>query len=681
VRGIRGSALAATALMVVSLGMSFNVNASGASPYLPLNLSPEIERKVERVLILAGQPVLTRPVPIAKIMLALPKARKFDPTLCAQVEGYLNRYFRTSGITHVSGEVAAATHSTMTLPNERGERVDSPADGSAVAFYRPSDYLLLTAGGVAYGGTDGRLNPAGTMVSVGDEYAQLDFGYRDHWLSPLTDSSMLQSTEAPTMPSVTLSNQTPISGLGLQYELFLARMSYTNQIVYRNALTAGYPLLAGIHLGLEPVSGWAISGNGTWQFGGGARPESFSGFISSIFGKTKLATVDGVTDTDSRFANRTLSITSAYTFPAPRPFEAYVEYAARDTLHGNPLRFHQTSLSAGVHFPELFKRFDLTFEASEWQNNWYTDYVWLEGMTENGYVTGNWGADWRVPDDAVGAQTEMVQLGWSLQSGDEINLRFRTLQNQSYSASAGYVGADYRRADMITLEYAQPRDGYTRGLQLDFGRDVYGGGYARLAAFLRLDGGSHEAESAHTDSDTDSDTESASDDEALESRLERFVDIGVSGGRLGLDYGGFSAAQEAASPQYRNVISPHLGIGVRKQVSANQDLGVRAELDDFNSAAMLGLRIIDYRYRVTQNLALGAFVGFARYAGPTPAQGYYEGAGLQWRDLWPHWDISLDARLFDHLQRDKVLSTDPQNGDPVEWYTMLAPTLYLSRRF
>jgi hypothetical protein len=428
---------------------------------------------------------------------------------------------------------------------------------------------------------------------------------------------------------------------------------------------------------LEPVSGWAISGNGTWQFGGGARPESFSGFVGSIFGKTKLTTVGDVTNTDSRYANRTISITSAYTFPAPKPFETYVEYAARDTLHGNPIRYHQTSLSAGIHFPELFKRFDLTFEAAEWQNNWYTDYVWLEGMTQNGYVTGNWGADWRVSGDAVGAQTQMAQLGWALQSGDEINLRFRTLQNQPYAASVGFPTVDYRRADMMTLEYAQPRDGYTRGLQLDFGRDVYGGGYARLAAFLRLDGGSHESARDYSDGEADEDI----DEDGEHARVERFVDLGVSGGRLGLDYGGFSAAQEAAAPQYRNVISPHLGIGVRKQVSANQDLGVRAELDDFNSAAMLGLRIIDYRYRVTRKLAFGAFFGFARYAGPTPAQGYYEGAGLQWRDLWPHWDISLDARLFDHLQRDKILPSDPQNNDPVEWYTMLAPSLYLSRRF
>jgi hypothetical protein len=664
------------------LGASSSAGASGVSPYLPLNLSPEIERKIERVLILGGQPVLTRPVSVDKVMLALPKARRLDRVLCAEVERYLDRYFRSSGVTHASAEVAAATHSTMTLPNERGERADAPVDGSVAAFYRPGDYVLLTAGAVAYGGTDGRINPAGTMASLGNQYLQLDAGYRDHWLSPLSDSSMLISTEAPTLPSVTLSNQRPMTALGLEYEIFLARMSYTNQIVWDDKLTAGYPRLGGIHLGIQPVDGWAISGNGTWQFGGGGRPGSLSEFFDSIFKRTALPTSAGQANTDTRYANRQVSITSAYTFPAPEPFVAYVEYAARDTLHGNLFRFTDAALSAGVHFPQFFKRFDLTLEASEWQNSWYTDYVWLEGMTVNGYVTGNWGADWRDFGDSIGAQTEMAQLGWELRSGDEINLRYRTLQNQGYSASLGFPGVDYRRANMLTAEYAQPCDGYTRGLQLDVGSDVNGKGFARLAAFVRLDGGNQDRVAATVDDDDAQQARDAQDIEeaAAAGKLERFVDFGASGGRLGLDLGGFSAAEEAATPQYRTVISPHLGVGVRRAITENADLGVRAEFDDFHGA-LVGLRVLDYRYRLDQHFALGGFFGFVRYAGPTPAMGYYEGAGMQWRDLWPHWDLSLDARIFDHVQRNKLLPSDPQNGDPVEWYTMQAPTLYLSRRF
>jgi hypothetical protein len=678
VRGARCGVWAATLLIIIGFGASARALASGASPYLPLNLSPEIERKVERVLILAGHPVLTRPIPIARIMVALPAAQRLDPVLCRQVQRYLDRYFTSAGLSHASAQVAAANHDTMTLPNERGERVDAPWDASAEVFYRPYDHILLTAGFAGYGGTKGRVTADGSMISVGDQYAQLDVGYRNHWFSPLTDSSMLISTEAPTMPSFTLSSQAPIGGLGFQYELFIARMSKTNQIVYKNQLNSGSPNLAGAHLGIEPVSGWALSANATWQYGGGGRPRSLGTFIKNLFSRTNLSTTPGAGLTDTRFANRTVSITSAYTFPTPQPFEAYVEYGARDTLHGSRLRFHNTSLSAGVHFPELFKHFDLTLEASEWQNLWYTDYVWLEGLTENGDVIGNWGADLRNFGDAVGAQTEMAQLGWTLRSGDELNLRFRTLQNQPYSAALGFATVNYRRAGMLTLEYAQPANGYTRGLQLDLGRDVYGKNYGRLAAFLRFDGGKETKDNSYGDSD-DNDQRDDEDDRRY-ARFERFVDLGVSGGRLQLSLGGFSAAQEAAAPATRNVMSPHLGIGVRHPVTQHQDLGIRAEFDDFR-ATMLALRIIDYRYRLARHLAVGAFFGFARYSAPTPAQGYYEGAGIQWRDLFPHWDLSLEARYFDHLQRDKVLPSDPQNGDPVEWYNLFAPTLSISRRF
>ena len=47
---------------------------AGVSPYLPLNLEPEIESQIERVLILGNQPVMTRPIAAATVLKALPKA-------------------------------------------------------------------------------------------------------------------------------------------------------------------------------------------------------------------------------------------------------------------------------------------------------------------------------------------------------------------------------------------------------------------------------------------------------------------------------------------------------------------------------------------------------------------------------------------------------------------------------
>src|ERR1019366_260939 len=136
---------------------------------------------------------------------------------------------------------------------------------------------------------------------------------------------------------LTLSNQQPIGSLGLQYQFFVAEMSYSKHILWNGVDTAGHPRMAGLHLGIEPVDGWAISGNSVWQFGGGGRPGSFKDFLNNFFKSTNF--------------------------------------------HGEFYRFRETDLSAGLHFPEFLDRFDLTLEASEWENAWYTDYVWLDGMT------------------------------------------------------------------------------------------------------------------------------------------------------------------------------------------------------------------------------------------------------------------------------------------------------------
>lgn len=488
------------------------------------------------------------------------------------------------------------------------------------------------------------------------------------------------------MPSLTLSNQMPIGGVGFEYQLFLARMSYSRDILWQGHYTEGDPRLFGMHFGFTPLAAWSIGANALYQYGGGARPSSLRELFSSLFQRTAL-TGPSASATDSRFANRSISITSAYVFPGATPVRTYVEYAARDTFHGEPYRFHETALSAGVHVPQFLQRFDLTLELSEWQNGWFSDYVWQSGLTEDGDVIGAWGGDWRLFPLADGALSAMAQVGVTLDSGNLINVRLRVLQNADYGGTAdaflrqhGYPA--YKLANIATLEYAQPRDGYTRGATLDAGRDEFGSAIVRLGAFVRFDGGDQGGAGRGSESDDSEDDTGAAD--SVPRGLERFVDLGVSGGRLGLDLGGFSVANETAPLHYSSVLSPHVGVGLRGAVSTHNDVGVRAEFDDFKGL-MVGLRLIDYRYRFNQHLALGAFFGFARYSGPTPAQGMYLGAGLQWLNLWHQWDLSLEDRYFDAVQRDKVLPSDQAalqaTNDPIEWYTMQAPTLYLSRRF
>jgi hypothetical protein len=250
----------------------------GVTPYLPLNLEPEIESQIERVLILGNQPVMTRPIAAATVLKALPKACKVDAALCQRVERYLARYTHNAALTHASIEGAHGTGVNDTLPNSYGMGSKSTWEASATAYWQPSDYILAEVGGVGY---EGRTNFTGSMLSIGGSYAQLDLGFKPHWWSPLYDSSMLMSSEAPTMPSVSLSNYDPISPLGIRYEFFDARMSKSDHIAFEepNGTSidkTGNPLLFGAHVSIEPVSGWSFAISRLLQYGGAGRPESLS---------------------------------------------------------------------------------------------------------------------------------------------------------------------------------------------------------------------------------------------------------------------------------------------------------------------------------------------------------------------------------------------------------------------
>src|SRR5258707_9536908 len=83
--------------------------AGGVSAYLPLNLEPEMERQIERVLILADEPILKRPFAVQLVLDALPQACKVDKPLCTKVKRYLQRYSRDYAVTHASA-TGSITH-------------------------------------------------------------------------------------------------------------------------------------------------------------------------------------------------------------------------------------------------------------------------------------------------------------------------------------------------------------------------------------------------------------------------------------------------------------------------------------------------------------------------------------------------------------------------------------------
>lgn len=463
-------------LLILSflLGAPPAMAARGVSPYLPMNVSPEIERQIERMMILAGKPVMTRPLSAATVLDAVDIACDRDPLACAEVQRFLDGFSQDHGLSFASAQAAITDSDRVALPNRHGMNSDSEFEAAAQIYWQPADKLLFSAGLVA---ANGSTTPTGTMVSFGNEYFQLDAGYRDHWLSPMSTSSMLIGTQAATMPSVSVSNYRSLTSFNVRYEFFISEMSFSDRIAYGDGFTAGHPQLAGMHVSIEPFPGWSLGVNRIMQYGGGARSDSFSDLIDAFFRPNKYDNTTSGNRSDE-FGNQAASLTARYVHAGDNPFSVYFEYAGEDTSTGSNARLGNVSLSAGIHLPLLLPRLDLTVEISEWQNGWYVNRNYGDGLRHDGNVIGHWGADWRQTGDAVGALSLMTRVGWMLDVG-QIEATLHLLDNESYTNPV------YESAEMLGVRYSRRFGQLYGGLALETGGDSFGTSFSRLAVFVR----------------------------------------------------------------------------------------------------------------------------------------------------------------------------------------------------
>jgi hypothetical protein len=452
-------------------------HARGVSPYLPVGISPEIERKIERVLILGDQPALKRPIAAATVLDALPRACERDRVLCDDVRRYLATLTRKTGISYASlGAADSSTSDPDTpLPNRHGMTSQSNYEAAIAAYWQPADSFLVSAGVLAY---EGEATPTGTIVSFGWDFGQLDVGYRDHWWSPAQDNAMLLSTQAPTMPSVTISNYRPLTKAKLRYEAFVARMSESSNIGFEAGTTSGNPQLAGLHLSIEPFPGWSLGVSRIMQYGGGEREDSFGDLLDAFFNPADYDNTTGANTEE--FGNQVASLTSQFVATEPLPLAVYFEYAGEDTSTLSNFRLGNTALSAGITFPKLGERLAATFEITEWQNFWYVHHIYLDGLRHEGHVLGHWGADWRVTGDGVGARSAFARVNVARVFGGEIEASYRQLDNEDYSA------VDYETAQQLDARYSRPWEQLFIGGEITVGHDVFGESYSRIGVFIRF---------------------------------------------------------------------------------------------------------------------------------------------------------------------------------------------------
>jgi hypothetical protein len=420
--------------------------------------------------------VLTRPIAAAAVFDALPAACERDAALCEEVRRYLAGLMRTAGISYASVSAGVGFGAAVAaLPNRHGVTSASNYEVTGAVYWQPGDYLLVSGGVLAY---EGESTPTGSVLSLGMEFAQVDLGYRDHWWSSLTDSAMAISTQAATLPSVTVSNYTPLTRWNLHYEMFIAELGESSNIAFQGGTTAGKPRLAGVHVSIEPLPGWSLGVNRIMQYGGGGREDSLRELAEAFFNPSDN---DNAGDPDAaEFGNQVASFTSRFLVTDPLPFAVYFEYAGEDTSTLSNLRLGNSALSAGIDLPSLWRNFSLTVEVSEWQNAWYEHHIYRDGLRHQDRVLGHWGGDWRTRGDAVGARSWFARLGWQPRIGGWLETSYRQLDNEDYS------GGNYATARHLEARYSRPWQQFFIGAELTAGRDVFGESYSRVSAFIRF---------------------------------------------------------------------------------------------------------------------------------------------------------------------------------------------------
>jgi hypothetical protein len=263
----------------------------------------------------------------------------------------------------------------------------------------------------------------------------------------------------------------------------------------------------------------------------------------------------------------------------------------------------------------------------------------------------------------VGGECQSLQWGWDRPSGTRYSGTLRTAQNSRYGLQP------YVRGYEAELGYARPWRSLQVGATVALGRDTLGEHFGRLSAFARLDAA---AALRRVPLPADDVPQPA----ARHRDTDYFIDLGVFSSSLKYEQDA-GKVLPVTTPQG----SAHLGLGVRRAYTAHSDLGARVELDNLRGHLLVAVRALDYRYRTNGSLGLSVFAGAARYASaPTPGFGWYGGVGLQWRDIFPKWDLNLDYRRVDQNSRYKVAG-EPVILWPNTFIVATGKTLSISRRF
>jgi hypothetical protein len=450
---------------------------ANTTTYLPLKQAPELEQLIEKLLVVSkNQHVLAKPYRITDINNALQSIKHSYPNLYYKIHTRLQPYNQGDAVAMAKLSLAAGNEEKV-MPNSRGITAKNNVTLEAFSYAKISPSFGVTAAGII---TEDEFIPTQAFVFMGNEYAQLDVGYREHWYSPLSDSHRLQSTQAEVKPSLTISTVTPFTDFNIRYEMFLSQMSEDPCIYLGKTCSSGKPYLYGFHASAAITNKLTIGANRIMQFGGGERSVSFKDFVEAFF---TPGSKDNLTNDDKEelgdnyeFGDQIASVTFQYNSLAfGTSYSFYGDFAFEDTFGGGD---RNNAYNFGLYIPLLTDDLALRLETSRWQNSWYSNHLYSQGNRINGNVFGHWFGDERVFDDYSSGESQSLMVNWQLDGATTLDATLRRLESQHERTNQDYgIGSE------LELKYSKYTGGITYGAELYLGKTVLGESFYRLGVF------------------------------------------------------------------------------------------------------------------------------------------------------------------------------------------------------
>ena len=444
------------------------INATAVSPYLPINSNPILENEIERLAVLSGIPDLTKPYHLATVVQYLKKIKGSHPILHRRLDHALKPYLAPLSLSHAKLEFSHGDN-TKVRPNDRGFTTKDQASLSLRASWQTTDWLGVYLGAEI---SNELSQPSGSMLSMGTDWAQLDIGYKDYWLSPFQGSAQLLSTNAKTLPSVSLSNNLPITfyGKAFNYEFFLAQLSKQPTLYNEVYSNNKGPLLSGFHVSFQPTPWWTLGATRVFQFGGGKRNLNAKTIIKAFFDPRGA---DNDASVDEESGNQIASISSRIYFDGRLPFSFNLELAGEDTSNNKAYQLGNTAVTVGLYFPYfLADNISLTYEYANWQYGWYTNNVYQQGFTNEGNVLGHWAmqAQHDRKTSAPG-ESHFLKTHWQTSWQHIVSVSIRMAEHQDLQYDGSWD---------VDIDYSFPIKEHLFSVGAYFGRDDFGENFAEL---------------------------------------------------------------------------------------------------------------------------------------------------------------------------------------------------------